>query len=73
MLELIQNADDNHYPTEGSAVPSIKFIVESDKIAVLNNEEGFEEKNIRAICDVGKSTKGKHKAGYIGEFSREWS
>ena len=34
----------------------------------MNNECGFEEKNIRAICDVGKSTKGKHKFGYIGKL-----
>ena len=37
----------------------------------MNNELGFEEKNIRAICDVGKSTKGKHKYGYIGKWKRE--
>ena len=33
---------------------------------VLNNEEGFLEQNIRYLCDVGRSTKGKHKYGYIG-------
>lgn len=35
-------------------------------VKVLNNELGFKEKNIRAICDVGKSTKSKHTFGYIG-------
>ena len=35
-------------------------------IMVLNNEEGFQEQNIRYLCDVGRSTKGKHKYGYIG-------
>jgi len=33
---------------------------------VYNNELGFEEQNIRAVCDVGSTTKGKHKFGYIG-------
>ena len=47
-------------------MPSVKFVVEKDCIRVLNNECGFAEKNIRAICDVGRSTKGKHKFGYIG-------
>jgi hypothetical protein len=38
-----------------------------DGVVVLNNEKGFREKDIQALCDVGRSTKGKHKAGYIGE------
>ncbi|XP_032900561.1 protein NO VEIN-like isoform X2 [Amblyraja radiata] len=68
VLELIQNADDNKYPTfDGEAAPSLLFVVERDCIILLNNECGFEEKNIRAICDVGCSTKGKHKYGYIGQ------
>ncbi|XP_038160259.1 protein NO VEIN isoform X3 [Cyprinodon tularosa] len=67
VLELIQNADDNSYPCEGGVVPALAFVVERDCITVLNNESGFQEKNIRAICDVGRSTKGKHKYGYIGQ------
>ncbi|KAM3842547.1 uncharacterized protein ACN63O_022346, partial [Diretmus argenteus] len=67
VLELIQNADDNCYPLEAGAVPALAFVVERDRITVLNNETGFQEKNIRAICDVGRSTKGKHKYGYIGQ------
>ena len=46
--------------------PSLKFRVTKESIEVCNNENGFTEKNIRAICDVGRSTKGKHKSGYIG-------
>lgn len=34
---------------------------------VLNNEEGFSAKNIRALCDVGNSTKKGSNAGYIGK------
>ncbi|XP_070708112.1 uncharacterized protein [Pempheris klunzingeri] len=67
VLELIQNADDNSYPSETGVIPALAFVVERDSITVLNNETGFQEKNIRAICDVGRSTKGKHKYGYIGQ------
>lgn len=49
------------------SVPSLKFILASNCVVVLNNECGFSEENIRAICDVGKSTKDAHKSGYIGQ------
>ena len=72
VLELIQNADDNHYEkslllASAVEVPAIKFIISSSSVTVLNNEVGFSEKNIRAICDVGSSTKGAHHSGYIGQ------
>ncbi|XP_032358201.1 protein NO VEIN isoform X1 [Etheostoma spectabile] len=67
VLELIQNADDNSYPSGVGVIPALAFVVERDSISVLNNEIGFQETNIRAICDVGRSTKGKHKYGYIGQ------
>ncbi|XP_041829730.1 protein NO VEIN isoform X2 [Melanotaenia boesemani] len=67
VLELIQNADDNSYPSESGLVPALAFVVERDCITILNNENGFREENIKAICDVGRSTKGKHKYGYIGQ------
>lgn len=62
-----QNADDNSYPLDRKEEPALAFVVQKDYITILNNECGFEEKNVRAICDVGKSTKGKHTCGYIGE------
>lgn len=64
VLELVQNADDNTYSE--TEIPALKFVVDSKSIVVLNNEVGFSEKNIRALCDVGKSTKGPHQYGYIG-------
>ncbi len=81
VLELIQNADDNSYsPALMSAgkgrgqkrrgmysVPALKFIVRKKEIIVLNNEVGFVEKNVRAICDVGRSTKSASRSGYIGQ------
>ena len=74
VLELVQNADDNSYPPHFSAgnsfsmdVPTLKFILFSDCIVVCNNESGFTEQNIRAVCNVGKSTKGPRRSGYIGQ------
>ncbi|CAM4781327.1 unnamed protein product [Rotaria magnacalcarata] len=63
VLELIQNADDNQYHSK----PSLVFVIDSNSINVYNNEIGFQEDNIQALCDIGKSTKGKHKQGYIGQ------
>ena len=72
VLELIQNADDNSYHESllsalSESVPALKFIVGTSSVFVLNNEVGFSEKNVRAICDVGRSTKGAHQSGYIGQ------
>ncbi|CAF0729244.1 unnamed protein product, partial [Didymodactylos carnosus] len=74
VLELIQNADDNRYTNLELSVkngvydvPSLVFVVEQNSITLYNNEDGFREENIEALCDVGKSTKGKHKQGYIGQ------
>ncbi|CAF3462891.1 unnamed protein product [Rotaria sp. Silwood1] len=63
VLELIQNADDNQYNNK----PSLVFVIDSNTINIYNNEIGFQENNIQALCDIGKSTKGKHKQGYIGQ------
>ncbi|KAK7114721.1 uncharacterized protein [Littorina saxatilis] len=77
VLELVQNADDNSYPEQlmaslesSSAMdecPAVHFIISKEGVMVLNNESGFQEKDVRALCDVGRSTKGKHKYGYIGQ------
>lgn len=66
VLELIQNADDNEYPD--GVEPTLHFIIEPSFILIRNNEIGFNERNVQAICDVGKSTKDrKATRGYIGE------
>jgi hypothetical protein len=36
-------------------------------VTVLNNERGFSAANVRALCDVGRSTKGSGGLGYIGQ------
>ena len=55
VLELVQNADDNRYGP--GVVPALAFHVGSDAVAVRNNEVGLTERNVRALCDVGRSTK----------------
>lgn len=64
LLLQVQNADDNVY-TE-NVEPTLTFILQESGIIVLNNEQGFSAQNIRALCDVGSSTKKGH-SGYIGK------
>lgn len=64
VLELIQNADDNQYAPY--LLPTLRFVLAPERILVCNNEIGFQPSNISAICNVGASTKGKHKQGYAG-------
>lgn len=72
IFELVQNAEDNNYPDGEDA--RLHFEVgkldlegcETTALIVHNNEVGFNDKNVRAICQVGKSTKKKFQ-GYIGE------
>ncbi|XP_061373032.1 protein NO VEIN [Gastrolobium bilobum] len=65
ILELVQNADDNNYPE--NVEPTLTFILQNFRIVVLNNERGFSAQNMRALCDVGSSTKKGSNAGYIGK------
>ncbi|KAF3648721.1 putative 50S ribosomal protein L13, chloroplastic-like isoform X1 [Capsicum annuum] len=62
---LVQNADDNTYLEH--VEPTLTFILQYKGIIVLNNERGFSADNIRALCDVGNSTKKGRNAGYIGK------
>ncbi|MGK7900412.1 MAG: DUF3883 domain-containing protein [Hormoscilla sp.] len=64
VLELLQNADDNEYRSDVN--PTLTITIAPEKIIVVNNECGFTEANVRAICDVGNSTKSR-AIGYIGE------
>ncbi|CAD6256983.1 unnamed protein product [Miscanthus lutarioriparius] len=75
LMELVQNAEDNEYPSE--VAPSLEFLITSKDITgcgasstllIFNNERGFSATNIESICRVGKSTKkGNRHQGYIGE------
>jgi hypothetical protein len=64
VFELLQNADDNSFEqaTKNGDDPYISFEVHPDRIIVECNEDGFGEKDLGAICSVGRST----KAGYYG-------
>ncbi|KAM0901187.1 hypothetical protein ACQ4PT_020148 [Festuca glaucescens] len=64
ILELIQNADDNTYIKD--VEPTLAFVLQENGIAILNNEKGFCADNIRALCDIGNSTKKGSNMGYIG-------
>ena len=64
VLELIQNADDNDYGV--GAVPKLTLELRPERLVVVNNEKGFTEKNVHALCSVGESSKVK-RSGYIGE------
>lgn len=66
ILELIQNAEDNSY-AEG-VTPKLKFIIQENQLVIQNNEEGFKEENVSAICAIGKTTKKDKRSGYIGEM-----
>ena len=64
VLELVQNADDNAYPN--GVVPRLSFSLSPSRLVLVNNELGFRQAHVSALCDVGKSSKEKKK-GYIGE------
>ncbi|KAK1761584.1 hypothetical protein QBC47DRAFT_409582 [Echria macrotheca] len=68
IFELLQNADDNdfEYAKLKGHKPYVIFRIYHDQIVVDCNEDGFKEENLRAICDVGKSSK-VGQQGYIGE------
>jgi hypothetical protein len=64
VMELIQNADDNQYAP--SVTPTLRLQLFPHAVVVFNNEVGFSEANIVAVCNVNGSTKA-HKSGYIGQ------
>ncbi|KAG6555261.1 hypothetical protein Mapa_003303 [Marchantia paleacea] len=73
--ELIQNAEDNSYAA--GVEPELDMVLTETDITgvgapatlmLFNNEHGFEERHISALCSVGQSTKkGQRNEGYIGE------
>ncbi|KAK2197037.1 bifunctional Histidine kinase-HSP90-like ATPase superfamily/Zinc finger [Babesia duncani] len=65
-LELIQNADDNDYDV---VLPKIGFYLDKNAMVVVNNERGFQERDVRSICDIGASSKvGNVSSNKIGRF-----
>lgn len=74
IFELIQNAEDNDYAP--GVKPSLRITIEESEdltyrgpaLIIENNERGFRQDQVAAICKIGQSTKaGAKAAGYIGE------
>lgn len=65
LLELVQNADDCSYAA--GVDPRLLLILFEDGLLYASNETGFEEANIRAICDMAKSTKNRRVGAFTGE------
>lgn len=63
VLEFVQNAEDNIYHPD--VTPSLCLRIEDFAMRISCNERGFEDKNVRAICNIGTSTK-KNLQGFIG-------
>jgi hypothetical protein len=63
VLEIVQNADDNSY--DETLLPTLEILLSEKNVLFKNNEVGFRTANVRAICNVGASTK-EGAAGYIG-------
>lgn len=68
MFELLQNADDNDYTKAITLnkAPYVSFHVYPRRLVMECNEDGFTDRNLEAICSVGKSSK-TGSQGYIGE------
>ncbi|UKZ78366.1 hypothetical protein TrVFT333_006103 [Trichoderma virens FT-333] len=69
VFELLQNAEDNSFEkaTEDNLTPYVSFELHPDHIIIKCNEDGFEPKNLKAICAVGQSSKSGVQKGYVGE------
>src|SRR6266702_1674477 len=69
VLEFIQNADDNAYADD--VTPSLNLRIEDSLVVFECNERGFAADNVKAICDIGQSTKTREKStrGFIGASS----
>jgi hypothetical protein len=55
--EIIQNADDNKYDRSARAPPTLTVVFGEDAVLIHNNEVGMTRDDVRAITDVGRSTK----------------
>jgi hypothetical protein len=72
ILELTQNSDDNM--NSPGIIPKFSLtLTESNDnvdcpftLEFINNEIGFSQENVKAICDIAKSTKSIKDPGYIG-------
>lgn len=68
VFELLQNVEDNQYTKAigNNDNPTVTFHIYPDRIVQECNEDGFNDANLRAICNIGQSSK-KGSQSYIGE------
>jgi hypothetical protein len=59
ILELIQNADDCHSD-------EVAFKIDPHRLIIENTGNAFEEKDVIAISNIGRSTKGEDHIGFFG-------
>jgi len=60
LMEFIQNADD-------CASESLKIVIDRDCVNIYNNGRPFSERDVRSICQVGRSSKTPESyIGYLG-------
>ena len=57
LSELLQNADDNQYSDRQPRL-TLRFLP-GRGVLLLNNEDGFTQRNVKAICALGQSSKSK--------------
>eukprot|EP00762_Andalucia_godoyi_P004619 ANDGO_05175.mRNA.1 hypothetical protein EMIHUDRAFT_250928 len=69
VLELIQNADDNQY--EPLVAPRICFHLCASELLVECNEIGFSKENVKAICNVGESSKLRQRDKFDSSSDRK--
>ncbi|KAI1412022.1 hypothetical protein F5Y13DRAFT_50483 [Hypoxylon sp. FL1857] len=59
IFELLKNADENSF-LRARAIgiePYVSFNLYKDRIIIECNEDGFNESDVRAICNIGRSSK----------------
>lgn len=68
VLELVQNVDDCIY--EEGADPSFQLMLFDDGLLCATNERGFAPANVKAICNLGSSSKSRSLGAFTGEKGR---
>lgn len=66
LLELLQNAEDAR-DAQGRGASKIRFDLRRDRLEVRHDGRPFSGEDVKAICRVGRGTKGGDEA-YIGRF-----
>lgn len=65
VLELVQNADDCAY--DKGIDPAFQLILLERGLLVASNEQGFAPANVKAICNLGSSSKSRSLGAFTGE------